>query len=334
MSRLTFLEIATASGVSLATVERVLNGRGGVRQDKVQRVIAAAQRLGYDRRLPEVHRGVTRIELILSRPDTTFFTRLTDAFVSIAGTLDAKVTLHRTLIAQDPAECVARINAKGLRRSGLIITAPDHPEVREALQQVQAAGTPVIQLVTRTAGFQADYVGIDNYAAGRTAAMFLSRMSRSRGLVLALCPIESYAAHKDRLRGFSDYFATAPNPDLCFDHILLGREEGSFSADLLRQVLDESAPVAGLYNCGGLNGVLCDVLRSHPAGKGIFFVGHELTDRSAAALSDGTMQVVIDQAPEVQARRALDLMLYRIGLLHHPVDNAPIRFITITAQNL
>lgn len=296
--------------------------------------MAAANELGYDRRLPEVHRAMTRIELILARPETTFFTRLTNAFSSMAGTLDEKVTLHRTLIAQDPEECVARINAKGLRRSGLIITAPDHPEVRDALQKVQDAGTPVIQLVTQTAGFQADYVGIDNYAAGRTAAMFLSRMCRGAGQVLALCPIERYAAHKDRLRGFSDYFRDAPNPDLTFEQILLGREEGAFSADLLKEVLDEGYPVAAFYNCGGLNGALCDIFRSHPAGQGVFYVGHELTDRSAAALSDGTMQVVIDQAPEVQARRALDLILDRIGLLPHPVENTPIRFTTITAENL
>ena len=334
MSRPTFSRIAAAAGVSLSTVERVLNGRGGVRRDKVQRVIIAASDLGYDRRLPEVHRGMTRIELILSRPETPFFTRLVDAFVNMAGTLDEKVTLHRTLIAQDPAECVARINAKGLRRSGLIITAPDHPDVRDALRAVQEEGTPVIQLVTRTVGLHADYVGIDNYAAGRTAAMFISRMCRRAGHVLALCPIERYVAHKDRLRGFSDYFGASPNPDLSFSQILLGREEGSFSAALLREVLDDHPSVAAFYNCGGLNGVLCDVFRNHPTGQGVFFVGHELTQRSSAALSDGTMQVILDQVPEVQARCALDLMLQRIGLLRESIENKPIRFTTITAENL
>ena len=43
---------------------------------------------------------------------------------------------------------------------------------------------------------------------------------------------------------------------------------------------------------------------------------------------------VLDQAPEAQARRAIDLMLNRIGLLDVAVDTAPIRFVTVTAESL
>ena len=66
----------------------------------------------------------------------------------------------------------------------------------------------------------------------------------------------------------------------------------------------------------------------------MFFVGHELTERSAAALREGVMSVVLDQAPEAQARRAIDLMLKQIGLLDVEVDKAPIRFVTLTAENV
>ena len=46
------------------------------------------------------------------------------------------------------------------------------------------------------------------------------------------------------------------------------------------------------------------------------------------------MSVVLDQAPEAQARRAIDLMLKKVGLLDMELDAAPIRFITVTAENL
>jgi LacI family transcriptional regulator len=46
------------------------------------------------------------------------------------------------------------------------------------------------------------------------------------------------------------------------------------------------------------------------------------------------MDVVLDQAPEAQARRAIDLILARLGLHDLPIDNPPIRFITFTAENL
>lgn len=63
-------------------------------------------------------------------------------------------------------------------------------------------------------------------------------------------------------------------------------------------------------------------------------MGHELTERTAAALRDGIMSVVIDQAPEAQTRRAIDLMLKRIGLLEIELDATPIRFTTVTAESL
>jgi LacI family transcriptional regulator len=43
---------------------------------------------------------------------------------------------------------------------------------------------------------------------------------------------------------------------------------------------------------------------------------------------------VLDQAPEVQARRAIDTVLYRIGFLDVEVSADPVRFLTINAENL
>src|SRR5690606_18132621 len=63
MRRPTFAEIAASAGVSLATAERVLNGRGGVSRGKVQQVITAAQQLGYDRRLPDIHPDDTLVDI-------------------------------------------------------------------------------------------------------------------------------------------------------------------------------------------------------------------------------------------------------------------------------
>ena len=94
------------------------------------------------------------------------------------------------------------------------------------------------------------------------------------------------------------------------------------------------ADLVGLYNVGGANASLANVLRSHSRCRHVIFVGHELTENSAAALRDGVTSVVLDQAPEAQARRAVDMMVKKIGLLDMELDAAPIRFITVTAENL
>jgi LacI family transcriptional regulator len=48
-----------------------------------------------------------------------------------------------------------------------------------------------------------------------------------------------------------------------------------------------------------------------------------LTDYTPAALRDSIVDVVLDQAPEAQAQRALDWMLYRIGLTKIEPDPTP-----------
>ena len=121
---------------------------------------------------------------------------------------------------------------------------------------------------------------------------------------------------------------------LTLDLIGFGEDREDLSADILYRALQRMPDLAGLYNAGGANAALIDVLRRHPRGRELFFVGHELTDYTRAALSDGIMDVVLDQAPEAQARRALDLILRRAGLTQIEPDQSPIRFVTVTAESL
>ncbi|MFT3972829.1 MAG: LacI family DNA-binding transcriptional regulator [Amaricoccus sp.] len=327
----TFADIARAAGVGTATVERVLNGRGGVRPATVERVLAAARSLDYPRRLPDVHRGLLRIEVILVRPETTFYRRLSRAFERIAATLDPVVRVHRTFADEADPPAIAALIASGDRRAGLILAVPDHPAIRAAVEGV-APQLPLVHVVTRAHPTLGELVAIDNYAAGRTAAHFLARMQgRLGGLVAIGHPI--YQVHRERLRGFSDCLALRPG-GLDFRWIGFGGDDARRCGDLVHRALETWPDLAGVYNVGAGNRAVADVLRRHPRGAGVFCVGHELSDATAEALRDGAMHIVLDQAPEAQARRAIDLMLSRLGLLTLPVDTTPIRFVTVTAESV
>ncbi|QKK23295.1 LacI family DNA-binding transcriptional regulator [Rhizobium hidalgonense] len=333
MSKPNYRDIARHAGVGTATVERVLNGRGGVRPELVEKVISAARRLDYPRKLPETHRGLLRIEVLMVRPETSFYRRLSHAFERIAATLDPLVVVHRSFTDEMNAEGIARrILSTDLSRAGLILAVPSSPAISAAMEKVNAQGLPVVHVVTRASERVGEFVGIDNVAAGRTAALYISRMAPRTGPVVAIChPI--YQVHRDRIRGFSAYFRDYPSAS-SFEWLGFGGDEERLSADLLRSALEVYPDLAGLYNAGGANAALIEVLRRHPRGREVFFVGHELTDYTRTALQDGVMDVVLDQAPEAQARRALDLVLNRIGLTDIKPDQAPIRFITITKEAL
>ncbi|MBM3096003.1 substrate-binding domain-containing protein [Ensifer sp. T173] len=333
MSKPNYRDIARLAGVGTATVERVVNGRGGVRAELVEKVVIAARSLNYPRLPADTHRGLLRIEVLLVRPETTFYRRLANAFERIAETLDPLVIVHRTFTEEmKSAEIARRIMSTEMTRAGLILAVPNNPTISAAVEAVVERGLPVVHVVTRASETKGEFVGIDNYAAGRTAAHLIARMTRAKGSVVALChPI--YQVHRERIRGFSDYFHEHPG-SIAFEWLGFTRDDELYSAETLVNALKIYPDLVGLYNAGGANSALIDVLRRDPRGRDLLFVGHELTDYTRKALRDGIMDVVLDQAPEAQAQRALDLILRRIGLTSIEPDLAPIRFITITPEGL
>lgn len=333
MGRPNYQDIAALAGVGTATVERVLNGRGGVRSELIEKVTLAARALNYPRIIPDAYHKMLRIEVLMVRPETTFYRRLSHAFEAIAATLDPFVLVHRSFTDEMNSEEIAkRILSVDNSRAGLILAVPNSPQISAAVEVVAKRRVPIIHVVTRASETIGEFVGIDNYAAGRTAAYFITRMARQSGPVIGIChPI--YQVHRERMRGFSDYFRAYPT-GVSFDWIGFSRDSEQFSQELLSEALERYPGLVGIYNAGGANSALIDVMGRNKRGRDILFVAHELTDYTRSALRNGLVDVVLDQAPEAQAQRALDWILFRIGLTKIQPDEKPIRFITITAEGL
>ncbi|ASY73102.1 LacI family transcriptional regulator [Sinorhizobium fredii USDA 205] len=333
MTKVTLKDVAREAGVGTATVERVVNDRGGVRPETVERVFLAVRKLDYRHKMPDAHRGLIRVEVILVRPETSFYSRMNQAFERIAALLDKSVTVHRTFVRENgPVDFAHYIANPAVRRSALIVVAPDHPDVVKSLRAAARQGTPVVQIMTRPAP-ELPYVGIDNYAAGRTAAYYMSRMLFGQsGSFVALCHSGAYENHKERIRGFSSYLADHAGEHL-FRQVMFDYDDDLNSMELLRGALRDDPEIIGLYTAGGDNRSVAAVLKDH-ASRRIFWVGHELSDQSRRALRAGIMSIVLDQAPEIQARRSIDLTLRSLGLIDVEVSPEPVRFLTITPENL
>jgi LacI family transcriptional regulator len=342
MKKVKLTDIAREARVGTATVERVLNSRGHVSPEMAERVVVAARKLGYDRRLPERYHGVIRIEVIMMRPDTPFFARLNNAFARIAATLDSSIMIHRTFLDElDPLSVARHIASPGFRRSALIIVAPDHPEVKAGLRDVKANGVMVVHIVSRIGEEDDTFIGIDNYAAGRTAAYYMTNMLKPRsGILVALCHSGVYEVHRERIRGFSDYLAEHADPGHGFALVMFGRDDRVRTTECFRDALKTYPDIIGIYNAGGANSGIATVLEDRDAGgppaqrTAIMWIGHELTDNTRRWLKSGLMSIVLDQAPEIQARRSIDTVLRRIGFLDVEVSTEPVRFLTISAENL
>ena len=93
----TLIQVAEAAGVSLSTVDRVLNRRGGVSPAAEAKVLEWANRLNIDRVVFRNYLKVLRVAVMMQSSHNPFSKSLRDAFADInAARSDMKITCFMT----------------------------------------------------------------------------------------------------------------------------------------------------------------------------------------------------------------------------------------------
>lgn len=315
MKRVTIHDVAEAAGVSLATVDRVLNGRPGVRKATIEKVRSAADGLNYK---PDVFaaglakKRVYRLHFLIPDGPNAFMEDLTREARAHAESLSSdRVTVHVEPIDAFDGHRVAGTLAI-LDRSvcdGVAVVAPAFPEVRAAIDRLQDRGVPVVTLVSdHPVSARQHFVGIDNTAAGRTAGRLLGRFLPEKvakiGLIAGSLGLRD---HAERFAGCKAIIET-DFPHLQLLKVREGRDDNARNADLVERLLQDHADLAGLYNIGaGNRGIIAALSEGHPR-KEIVFVGHELTPYTRDALQAGIMDAVIAQDPGHEIRSAVRVL--------------------------
>ncbi|WP_051537196.1 substrate-binding domain-containing protein [Asaia prunellae] len=176
--RATILEIARHSGVSTATVDRVINGRGGVRLAKERVVLEAARALGDGRRLVALHARLARIAVVTQPPGNPFHAALQEAFRRIIPAYREQNIAcfeHHSPIAH-PERSATLIRQLARDYDGLILCLPDHPAIRQAVTDA-GQKLPIVTIASDiTSPNRMAYIGSDNHRAGRIAADMMGRL--------------------------------------------------------------------------------------------------------------------------------------------------------------
>lgn len=311
-------KVAELAGVSLSTVDRVLNGRGKVSDLKRRKILTVARALGIRPSLPAPYTDPMIIDVLLPDSATDHFKRLEAAFDRQAQRLGAQLNLrHQRWAENAPQQLLDALRKPRSRRHGMIVIAPDTRPVQEALNTIVQGGTPTVLLTSNLTGVpDALYVGIDNYAAGRSAGWLMSQWIGQRpSEVLLVVNSLSFFAHQERADGFIDVMAQhAPvtriiGPVECFDNDELTRAA-------VAQCLGDK-PLAGLYDTGsGSLGIQAALI--HAKAKPIW-IGHETSELHARLLRQGLMSLVLDQDPEGQVQASIDYLLHQQGV----IDDSP-----------
>ncbi|RZS52902.1 LacI family DNA-binding transcriptional regulator [Sphaerotilus mobilis] len=343
-----FIEIAGAAGVSISTVNRVLNERGSVSAETRARVVAAAKQLGVPRVLPDPRHGLTRFDVILAASPTPYFSRLEGALQRSAQMLDARIVIHRHRVdAADEAALMQAIGQPRHRRDGLMVALHDSARVRAALRSQRERGIPVVTLMSAI-GEPAEidglrYAGIDNRSAGRSAGHFIGRMTQGSapgpGRVLLLTHRLSFRAHAERIEGCRALLAER-HPQLQTGEPVECHDEADRCQIAVQQALQASrqdgVPLVAIYHSGaGTAGVARALQQARDLlARRIVWIGHELSDDHRRWLREDLLDLVIDQDPDGQIVAGLHHLLHACGYVDQAPRDEPNDFRLFCAENL
>ncbi|HEY5323588.1 MAG TPA: LacI family DNA-binding transcriptional regulator [Caldimonas sp.] len=312
-------DVAREAGVSTATVDRVLHGRSGVKSRTAERVAAVVRRLDYrpDPAATRLARARHRsICFVLPGGGHSFVTMLAGEVRNLGHWLsEQRASAHIENVDSFAPEVVARCLA-GLhgRHDAVVVMALDHPQVRAAIDDLVASGTLVVTLVSDVpSSRRSHYVGIDNVAAGRTAASLLGRFVGERearvGIVLGSHALRD---HAERLFGFQQVMA-AEFPALKLLAPLEGHDDPVQTQPLVTRLLKRERELAAIYTIGAGNRGIDAALRASGRADRVVWICHELTAHTRRALLDGVADAVINQDAGHEIRSAVRLALARLG---------------------
>jgi len=341
MTRPTVNDIAREAGVSLATVDRVLNARPGVKPKTVLAVHDAIARLGYVRDMAAANlaRGRSYRMVVLLPDSGSQFVATLEAALNEAAASAAASRTQMDLRRYPPEDMhvlaaeLATLHPDMV--AGVALMAPETPVVRDAVRGLRARGIPVVALGSDLPNTARDhFVGIDSHAAGRTAGVLMGRFCRGlTGSVMVLADSMLLRDSIERRRGFDEVMlAEFPKLDV------LPTLETHGTADMLRQVagtrLDLTPDLVGIYLLGSGHRALAALLRDKGLLGRYVVIGHELTPHTRAALLAGHLDAVIAQNPGHLARSALRVLRAKADRLAIDEGQEQLRIEVVIRENL
>ena len=194
--------VARLAGVSVATVSRVLNDSGPVKEETRRRILEVVETLNY------VPHGAAR-SLTTKQTDTLgvllpdiygeFFSELIRGIDSAARRQGYHVLVSGS--HEDREEVQAVLRALRGRVDGLILMTPS-ADMLEALRSVPSGSPPIVLLNCPPGGLPFDSINVDNHGGAMAMVRHLAGLGHRR-IAFIQGPPDNHDA-RERLRGYRE----------------------------------------------------------------------------------------------------------------------------------
>lgn len=339
--RPTAKDLAEAAGVSLATVDRVLNDRPNVSKKAVRSVNEAIERIGFIRNPAAVSLARNksyRFRFVLPRSGDLYLRELSQRVKELKAVLKADLTeVDYVQISVDDAHGVAKY-LRGIDEEeidGVALMAPESPQVRDAVARLLERNIKVVQFLSGQEKLpEADFVGVDNFAAGATAGKLIGRFTCGKpGKVMVVAETMQSMDSIQRRHGF-DTKINEQFPYLqCLPSIETHADEAR-AGQIIPRVLDNNRDIVAIYVLSSEARVPLVAAAAKVDLVNLVVVAHERTPFTQAALCDNRIDAVIAQDPGHAVRSAIRIMRARSDAREPLAAQERIRIEVLLKENL
>jgi LacI family transcriptional regulator len=308
--------VAEAAGVSVATVDRVLNSRLPVRDATAHRVIEAAQSVGYHatelmKMRVRQQAPLRKLGICLQKSQDPFYQALKNAFQEAAGNLqDVRCQLSVEFMDELSSSSIAEhMMALGRQVDVLAVVAVDHPHINDAVEALRLLGKPTFTLLSDiSAPKRGGYVGLDNRKVGRAAAWTIARSVKQAGKVGLFVGSHRYLGQETREISFRSYFREHATSLQLLD-TLVNLEDPQLAYEATLDLLHQHPDLVALYVAGGGSSGVIRALREEKTAERITVVCNEWTPDRRAALIEGVVDMLICTPEQELATKTLAVMV-------------------------
>lgn len=306
----TLIQVAEAAGVSLSTVDRVLNQRGGVSPVIEAKVLDHAGKLNIDRVLFRGYLKALRIAVMMQSPQNPFYKEVLEAISEMSPIMtEMKIsTFVHYIDIEDMSATIRKVDRISATFDALIIICPDDPLLSDSLRNISKR-IPIVTLVTDIPqSGRIAYVGPDNRQAGRAAGELMGRfLGPNGGDILILLGLHRIRGHEEREMGFRSVLRER-FPKCSISDTLESGEDKKRAGSLVWEALNRNPNLRGIYNVSAGNSSIADTIRNLKAVNQIVFITHELTPTRRALLREGVLDAIIDQNPRLEVKRCMEIL--------------------------